>query len=141
MRFFVSYFIKFLFLIFYFFYILFYRWVGTPVLTLPEETMASRTCASLIRSSGLEHELVAQSLEDYEEKAVNYAQDSEKLYKIRKHLEDTRETSALFDSKRWVKNFEDGINLIWKRHEKGLEPDHIVVQDNEPIFKKSTSIF
>lgn len=103
--------------------------------------MASRTCASLIRSCGLEEELISRSFEEYEEKAINYAQDSEKLYKIRKHLEQTRESSALFDSKRWVKNFEDGINLIWKRHEKGLDPDHIIVQDNDPVYKKSTSIY
>ena len=46
-------------------------WAGTPVLTLPLETLASRVAASQVTALGFP-ELVASSREDYEEKAVYY---------------------------------------------------------------------
>ena len=44
-------------------------WAGTPVLTLPLETLASRVAASQLHALGFP-DLVATSKEDYEEKAV-----------------------------------------------------------------------
>lgn len=44
-------------------------WAGTPVLTLPLKTLASRVAASQLHALGFK-ELVASSREDYEEKAV-----------------------------------------------------------------------
>ena len=44
-------------------------WAGTPVLTLPLKTLASRVAASQLHALGFK-ELVANSREDYEEKAV-----------------------------------------------------------------------
>lgn len=46
-------------------------WAGTPVLTLPLETLASRIAASQVTALGFP-ELVSTSREDYEEKAVFY---------------------------------------------------------------------
>lgn len=46
-------------------------WAGTPVLTLPLETLASRVAASQITALGFP-ELVASNRQDYEEKAVFY---------------------------------------------------------------------
>lgn len=44
-------------------------WAGTPVLTLPLETLASRVAASQLHALGFP-ELVASSREEYEEKAI-----------------------------------------------------------------------
>ena len=44
-------------------------WAGTPVLTLPLKTLASRVAASQLHALGFK-ELVANSREEYEEKAV-----------------------------------------------------------------------
>ena len=44
-------------------------WAGTPVLTLPLQSLASRVAASQLHALGFP-ELVASSYEDYEEKAV-----------------------------------------------------------------------
>ena len=44
-------------------------WAGTPVLTLPLETLASRVAASQLHALGFS-ELVATSRNDYEEKAI-----------------------------------------------------------------------
>ena len=46
-------------------------WAGTPVLTLPLETLASRVAASQVTALGFP-ELVAESNSDYEDKAVYY---------------------------------------------------------------------
>ena len=46
-------------------------WAGTPVLTLPLETLASRVAASQVTALGFP-ELVAKNNSDYEEKAVYY---------------------------------------------------------------------
>ena len=45
-------------------------WAGTPVLTLPLETLASRVAGSQLHALGFP-ELVASSPEDYVEKAVH----------------------------------------------------------------------
>lgn len=48
-------------------------WAGLPIVTLPGESMQSRVCASIIKAagSGFEDEMIASSLQDYEEKAYN----------------------------------------------------------------------
>ena len=45
-------------------------WAGTPVLTLPLETLASRVAASQLCGMGFP-ELVASSRQDYEDKAIH----------------------------------------------------------------------
>jgi hypothetical protein len=53
---------------------------------------------------------------------------------MRQHLENTRKSSAAFDTKRWVRNFESGLQKVWKRVELGLPPDHVVVEDAAPVY-------
>lgn len=108
-------------------------WSGTPLITLKGEKMASRVAASILSSVGLEKELVCSSLAEYEELAVNLAEDSEKLFSMRTHLENSRRSCAAFDTKRWVRNFELGLISVWKRQEQRLPPDHINVTDEEPV--------
>eukprot|EP00981_Chlorochromonas_danica_P001351 scaffold289_cov169-Ochromonas_danica.AAC.12 len=102
--------------------------------------MACRVGASLLGATGLGNQLVCSSLEEYEELAVSLAEDSDRLYTMRQHLENTRSTSALFDTTRWVRNFESGLIAMWKRHEQGLPPDHIDVVDDAPVFSIQNSI-
>lgn len=107
-------------------------WSGTPMLTLSREKMASRVGASLLSAIGLS-ELVAETLEDYEELAVTLALDMNKLWDCRKSLEEARVTSPLFDTSRWVRNCETGFKLMWDRYARGLEPDHIDVPDIQEL--------
>jgi protein O-GlcNAc transferase len=78
-------------------------WSGTPLVTLVGDKMASRVAASLLHAAGLD-ELITSSYEQYEELAALLAEDPEKLYAMRRHLENTRDNSALFDTARWVRN-------------------------------------
>lgn len=116
-------------------------WGGTPLITLMQEKMASRVAASMLKCVGLK-ELVTTSYQDYEELAVSLANDSERLYALRRHLESVRDSSAAFDTARWVRNMESGVSVAWRRYESGLQPDHIDVQDKDPLFfDNNDSIF
>jgi hypothetical protein len=78
---------------------------------------------------------------EYEELAVSLALDSDRLYSMRQHLEQTRTTSALFDTMRWVSNFEIALFKAYKKYEQGYAPDHIEIEDKGPIFTKNQSVF
>ena len=108
-------------------------WSGTPLLTLTGDKMASRVAASMLHAAGLD-ELITSTHEAYEELAVTLAEDQERLFSMRKHLENTRENSAAFDTARWVRNLEDGLTQVWSRYAKGMQPDDIEVKDNDPIY-------
>ncbi|CAH0473103.1 unnamed protein product [Peronospora belbahrii] len=103
-------------------------WGGTPMVTMPKDRMATRVASSLLRAANMS-ELIANSLEEYEELAVALANDTDRLQKLRRRLEDERLRSPLFDTQRWVRNLETGLRMAWERHEKGLSPDHIDVPD------------
>ncbi|CAE7645887.1 SEC, partial [Symbiodinium microadriaticum] len=109
-------------------------WAGTPLVTLPGDRMASRVAASMLTSCGLQ-ELICPTLAAYEELAVSLAQDTDKLYSMRQHLERCRENCAAFDTPRWVRNMEKGLLAAWERHENGLSPGDILVPDIDPVFE------
>jgi protein O-GlcNAc transferase len=105
-------------------------WSGTPILTLRGEKMASRVAASLLGAAGLD-ELIKTSHNEYEELAVQLALDSERLYTMRRHLEENRDKCAVFDTTRWVRNLEKGLQQVWKRFEGGSAPGDVTVVDEE----------
>lgn len=62
------------------------------------------------------------------------AEDSDRLYSLRQQLEGRRGNCAAFDTARWVRNAEAGLSEAWRRHDAGLPPGHIEVEDSEPVF-------
>jgi protein O-GlcNAc transferase len=104
-------------------------WGGTPVLALPAERMSSRLAASALVAAGLP-ELVTSSLEAYEELAVGLALDVDRLWDVRKRLEDSRLKCALFDTRRWTRNLTAALGAIWERYEQGLPPADIEVAES-----------
>ena len=70
-------------------------------------------------------ELIATNEDDYEEKAVALGKASTyssgsgrghgRLMELRKMLYHARWSSALFDTKRWVRDLEDAYEEAWKR--------------------------
>ena len=93
-------------------------WSGTPLLTLLGSSMNSRIGGSLLKGCGLD-ELCCGTLEEYKEKAMQLADDPGKLLELRRVLEGGRETNPLFDTKKWVKDFEEKITKAVHGHEKG----------------------
>ena len=121
-------------------------WSGTPLLTFPryEYKMCSRMASSILRgalpkdAAGRQaaRELIATSEEAYEEQGVELASDLNyslkdgegglargRLMDLRKMLYESRWTSALFDTKRWVRDLETAYGEAWRRWVMGESGD------------------
>ena len=62
------------------------------------------------------------------------AEDSERLFSLRQSLETRRDTSAAFDTPRWVTNLEAGYTEVWTQRELGHAPVDVDVHDSAPVF-------
>ncbi|WPG97855.1 glycosyltransferase family 41 protein [Acrodontium crateriforme] len=119
-------------------------WSGTPLLTLPRYPykMCSRMAASILKGAlpkneagkRAEKELIAQSEQDYEEKAVGLGlslkysagcqgKGNGRLMELREMLFNARWSSALFDTKRWVRDLEDAYDAAWQNWVQGKGGD------------------
>ncbi|KAI9740739.1 MAG: hypothetical protein M1818_004704 [Claussenomyces sp. TS43310] len=117
-------------------------WSATPLLTLPKYKykMCSRMAASILTgalpksSEGIEaaKDLIAIDEDQYEEFAVTLAQGlaydragagTGRLINIRKMLYESRRTSALFDTGRWVRDVEEAYHEAWRRWVSGTGGD------------------
>ena len=113
-------------------------WSGTPLLTLPryEYKMCSRMAASILRGAlpknadgdRAAEDLIAESDEAYEERAVELSSElnyhnstmdeglcTGRLMEVRKLLYESRWTSALFDTRRWVNDLESAYTQAWRK--------------------------
>jgi len=86
-------------------------WMGLPVLTRSGRTFASRMAGSLLTSLDLP-ELITTTVADYEERAVELATQADLLPALRERLQQGREHSVLFDTPRFVRDFEDAISSV-----------------------------
>ncbi|MBY0454755.1 MAG: tetratricopeptide repeat protein [Burkholderiaceae bacterium] len=80
-------------------------WMGTPILTCSGKTYISRMCGSLLNSLGL-HDLIANSMSDYEDKAVRLGKNIRAINMYKKYIEDYKVSSNLFDIPRLVRDLE-----------------------------------
>ena len=101
--------------------------MGLPVLTRTGESFASRMAASLLIALGLP-ELVTTTQEEYENLAVELATNSKKLKIIKDKLITNLPASKLYNTKLFTKNIETAYAGIYNRYHKGLEPDHIYIE-------------
>jgi len=99
-------------------------WAGTPMISLPLETLASRVGASLLHTIGCP-ELVADSYDDYENIAVRLGNDPIYLKSIRAKVWSRRLTTPLFNTALYTKHLEELFIKMWDRYKKNLLPDHI----------------
>eukprot|EP00961_Rhodomonas_salina_P014663 196674-Rhodomonas_salina.1 len=93
-------------------------WTGLPVITCPGREWLSRVAASLLTVAGLK-DLVAKDLSEYQQLAINLAQDQERLQRMRHSVQEGRASSPLFDSDGWASHFSDGLDMIWEHHARG----------------------
>lgn len=99
---------------------------GVPVLTLQGNHFISRASSSILSHLGLK-ELVTVNLYEYEKKAVELATDGDALQKIKSKLVKNLLTASLFDTPRFVKNFEKGLLQMWDIYCAGNPPEQIDV--------------
>jgi predicted O-linked N-acetylglucosamine transferase (SPINDLY family) len=102
-------------------------WVGVPVLTCLGSTFPGRVAASLLTAIGLP-ELITPSLEGYERRARELAQDAAALGAIKANLERNRSAYPLFDTARITRNLEAAYAEMWKRQQRGERPQSFTVR-------------
>jgi predicted O-linked N-acetylglucosamine transferase (SPINDLY family) len=104
-------------------------WAGLPVLTCAGRAFASRVAASLLNAIELP-ELVTSTTEQYEEMAVQLAENPELLEKIKQKLAQNRLKAVLFDTCLFTKHLEVAFSRVQERHRAGLAPQTIFVTPN-----------
>mmetsp|Transcript_21197 Transcript_21197/g.55263 ORF Transcript_21197/g.55263 Transcript_21197/m.55263 type:complete len:1185 (-) Transcript_21197:87-3641(-) len=103
-------------------------WGGTPLLTVPGDTLAARVSSSLVVALG-HPQLVCDDLDEYEDKAVHFATNRRELRELQQAVRDARVTSPLFDTKLRTRHLETGYRAMVDRFMDGLEPDHIELDE------------
>lgn len=103
-------------------------WTGTPVVTLPGETLASRVAASQLATLGCP-ELIARTRQEYEQIAIRLGTDREYLKGMRAKVWKARVESPLFDCKQYANGLEMLYTRMWSRHSQNKAPDHIAAID------------
>jgi predicted O-linked N-acetylglucosamine transferase (SPINDLY family) len=86
---------------------------GLPVLTCTGQTLVTRLAGSQLHAIGLP-ELVTGDFAAYEAMALNLAREAPKLAALRARLAANRHTQPLFDMARYTRDFEDGLQAIWR---------------------------
>ncbi|MEO5363886.1 MAG: tetratricopeptide repeat protein, partial [Magnetococcus sp. DMHC-8] len=97
---------------------------GCPMVSCAGETGFSRNTASQLIHVGLP-DLVAHSLEAYEQLAMALANDPDRLAAIRKRLRANLPTAPLFDAPLFARHLETAYRAMWQQFQAGLAPDHI----------------
>lgn len=96
-------------------------WAGTPVLTCPGASFASRVGASLLTSAGLP-ELVMADAERYEAEAIALYHDQPRLAALRARLADSRRHMPSLDIPALARQLETAYRQMAARHAAGLPP-------------------
>jgi predicted O-linked N-acetylglucosamine transferase (SPINDLY family) len=103
-------------------------WAGVPVVTLKGSHFISRSPSSTLVAVGLPN-LVTENIDQYRSTAVELAHDKRLLEKYRTLLKDNRTTYPLFDTGRFVKNYEKALKTMWRLNAGGNPPETIVVSE------------
>ena len=88
--------------------------MGVPIVTLAGDRHAARVTASILHQVDLDN-LVGSDEDDYVKRAVNLANDPERLSAIRRSLRDTMLASALCDGPGHTKEIETAYREMWQR--------------------------
>ena len=104
-------------------------WAGLPVVTMLGQQFAARVAGSLLNAIGIP-ELITHSEQEYEALILELARDRHKLQALKCKLSSNRLTQPLFDTKRYTRNFENGLRMVVDRYRQGMAPQDLFVQEN-----------
>ena len=89
-------------------------WLGVPVVSLRGQVFQSRAGFSILNAVGLP-DLVAQTREEYHDKAVRLASDLPALSALRSRLREQMRCSSLVDGKGFTREIERLYQEVWRR--------------------------
>lgn len=101
-------------------------WAGLPLITCPGEAFAARMAASLLTALKMP-ELIAGSLQDYEDLAVRMVGDKALHASIKGKLAQNRRSAPLFDTARYTRHLESAYLTMWERARRGEKPESFAV--------------
>lgn len=87
-------------------------WAGLPLVTKIGDQFASRVAASLLNSLEM-NELVTNNLDNYEKLIIKLAKNNTELEKIKKKLRKNLISKPLFDTKKYVYDFENLMSNVY----------------------------
>lgn len=102
-------------------------WAGVPVLTCSGDAFAARMATSLLQAVGLP-ELITTHLADYEALALALATQPARLSELRARLAANRQTSPLFQTKRYCRNLEAAYTEMHARSARGERPAGFTIE-------------
>ena len=112
-------------------------WAGVPLITMRGDNWPSLVATSIAEAAEM-GEMVAESLEEYEEKAVALALQPALMCQWKLKLAEKRKTAPLFDSDNWIRYFELKLEEVWRRHaEQEENPCEPVEKDVKLVVKRS----
>jgi predicted O-linked N-acetylglucosamine transferase (SPINDLY family)/SAM-dependent methyltransferase len=103
-------------------------WAGVPVITARGRHFASRVSESLLNAMELP-ELVGNDADEMVRLARRFGTDEAYRNAVRAKVERNRLSAPLFDTARFTRDFEKGIEMMVERHRAGTSPDHMDVPD------------
>jgi predicted O-linked N-acetylglucosamine transferase (SPINDLY family) len=89
-------------------------WMGVPVLSLKGATHAGRVGASILTGAGIQEWCVAESTNDYVDKAVALVADKARLSLWRSQLRRSLAASPLMDAGRFAREMEGVFRACWR---------------------------
>lgn len=105
--------------------------VGLPVLTCMGDSFASRVAASLLKAQGLE-DLITESLQEYEARAIELATNPTTLKQIRQRCRKAINEGRLFDSAGTTRAIEQAYTTAYKTMHQAKPPRDITVGFEKP---------
>jgi len=99
---------------------------GLPLLTIQGESFQSRVSSSLLKNLNIP-ELITSNIEDYENFAINLANNPEKLKEIKEKLLSAVKNSNTFNTKIYTKNLEKAYQQIYENYHQNLAPENIYI--------------
>ena len=101
-------------------------WAGVPVISMPGNHFSSRVSASILKAAGLP-ELVVDTLDDYENLAVELGTNEDKLKKLKIKVERNKKTESLFNTQLFASNIEKSYKIMWDRFKNDSPHDLIEI--------------
>jgi len=98
-----------------------------PVITCQGDRFASRVASSILFALGLD-ELIVDDFETYKKLAVNLAKNKDELKRVTTKLRYNKENYPLFNSSLFVKNLENGFEMIHSNYIKNKRPKMMKIQ-------------
>jgi predicted O-linked N-acetylglucosamine transferase (SPINDLY family) len=99
-------------------------WMSLPVITLQGNSFPSRVASSLLVNLDLP-ELIHQSIESYEDQAIELAKNPTKLNDLKIKLASNRLKEPLFNTSLFTRRLEQAFSSAYLRHLNGLAPEDL----------------